>query len=300
MNPFVSVIIPNYNHAKYLDDRLQSVLNQTYQNFEVIILDDSSTDKSVEVIEKYRHNEHVSVIHYNKINSGSPFVQWNHGFELAKGELIWIAESDDDCNITFLDKLVSKFENDANLVFSFCRSIEMDENGHRKNVLQSMFPIDIRVDGKIFNKKFQIWGNKIWNASSVVFRRDMAMSVDKQYMNFKGAGDWLFWIEMAERGNVAVIAEPCNYYRIYKDNTTAKMRLSGNEDVEDKKIYDYFCKNNYLSFIAKIRLRKKYIYSIRFVNNYKNELLRQKSLKLWNPSMFDWLLAYVSYLLHKS
>ena len=50
--PFVSVIIPNYNHAKYLDERIQSVLTQTYQNFEIILLDDKSTDNSVEIINK--------------------------------------------------------------------------------------------------------------------------------------------------------------------------------------------------------------------------------------------------------
>jgi glycosyltransferase involved in cell wall biosynthesis len=53
-NPLVSVIIPNYNHARFLDERIQSILNQTYQNFEVIILDDKSSDNSVEVINKYK------------------------------------------------------------------------------------------------------------------------------------------------------------------------------------------------------------------------------------------------------
>ena len=54
--PLVSIIIPNYNHAQYLDERIQSVLKQTYQNFEVIILDDKSTDNSLEVINKYKDN----------------------------------------------------------------------------------------------------------------------------------------------------------------------------------------------------------------------------------------------------
>ena len=95
--PFVSVIIPNYCHAKYLDQRIQSVLNQTYQNFEVIILDDCSPDggASKAVIEKYRNNSHVSHIVYNENNSGSPFKQWKKGADMAQGELLWIAESDD-------------------------------------------------------------------------------------------------------------------------------------------------------------------------------------------------------------
>ena len=91
----VSIIIPNYNHAKFLDERIQSVLNQTYQNFELIILDDKSSDNSVEVINQYKDDPRVSSIIINKDNSGSTFKQWYKGIEIAKGEIIWIAESDD-------------------------------------------------------------------------------------------------------------------------------------------------------------------------------------------------------------
>lgn len=69
--PKVSVIIPNYNHSSYLKERIDSILNQTFQNFEVIILDDCSTDNSKEIIELYRDHTKVSHIVYNEKNSGS-------------------------------------------------------------------------------------------------------------------------------------------------------------------------------------------------------------------------------------
>ena len=100
---FVSVIIPNYNHAQYLPERIESVFGQTYPNYEVIILDDCSTDNSREVIEQYRTNPHVSQIIYNEENSGGVFKQWKKGLSLAKGDLLWIAESDDKCENTFLE-----------------------------------------------------------------------------------------------------------------------------------------------------------------------------------------------------
>lgn len=134
-NPKVSVIIPNFNHEKYLDERIQSVLNQTYTDFEVIILDDVSKDNSKEVIEKYRSNPHVSNIVYNTENSGSTFKQWAKGFNLAKGGLIWIAESDDSCSPKLLEKLVNEFEKMTNwfwLIRFPCLSMNMETSINRR------------------------------------------------------------------------------------------------------------------------------------------------------------------------
>jgi glycosyltransferase involved in cell wall biosynthesis len=84
----ISVIVPNYNHAKFLKERIDSILNQTIQDFELIILDDCSTDNSREIIESYRQLPNVSIF-YNSKNSGSPFKQWKKGINRAKGKYIW-------------------------------------------------------------------------------------------------------------------------------------------------------------------------------------------------------------------
>lgn len=296
MSNLISVIVPNYNHAQYLDIRLKSILAQTYTDFEIIILDDNSIDNSKEIIKRYEKDVHISHIICNKTNSGSPFIQWNRGFQYAKGDLIWIAESDDCCEPTFLENVVAEFERNSNLSFAFSRSIKIDENGNKGNILQPMFASDVRLNGKEFNMKFLIWGNKVWNASSVVFRKSNALTVNKQYMDFRGAGDWLFWIEMAEKGDVAVISEPLNYYRIYSKNTTNFMRMNGMEDVEDKKIYDFIISNYHLSWINKVRLQKCFIYKILYENKYTTADVCKESLRLWKPSLFLKLLAYVSHL----
>ena len=93
--PLVSVVIPNYNHGKYLRERIDSVLAQSFQDFEIIILDDKSTDDSLSIINEYKDNPHVAHIIVNEQNTGNPFIQWEHGISLAQGEYIWIAESDD-------------------------------------------------------------------------------------------------------------------------------------------------------------------------------------------------------------
>src|SRR5258707_14882309 len=90
--PRVSVIIPNYNHARYLRKRIETVLEQTYQDFEVILLDDCSTDGSSSIIDEYRNDSRVRM-GLNEKNSGSTFKQWNKGVGLAEGKNVWIAES---------------------------------------------------------------------------------------------------------------------------------------------------------------------------------------------------------------
>lgn len=104
--PLVSVIIPNYNYARYLDARIESVLNQTFTDFELILLDDVSTDDSLKVFDQYKDNPHVSCLVVNETNSGSPFKQWMKGILLAQGKYIWIAEADDLAESDFLEKLL--------------------------------------------------------------------------------------------------------------------------------------------------------------------------------------------------
>ena len=87
----VSIIVPNYNYERYLKERINSILNQTYTDYELILLDDASTDNSAELLAKYKNHPKVSHVIINKENSGSPFKQWMKGILLAKGEWIWIA-----------------------------------------------------------------------------------------------------------------------------------------------------------------------------------------------------------------
>lgn len=103
--PLVSVIVPNYNHASFLVERLESIYNQTYKNIEVILLDDCSTDNSREILSYYaKKYAHKTITLFNDVNSQRVFRQWNKGLNVAKGELIWIAESDDYCELDFLEK----------------------------------------------------------------------------------------------------------------------------------------------------------------------------------------------------
>src|SRR6516162_5433847 len=114
----VSVIVPNYNHAKYLRRRVDSILAQTYQDFELILLDDCSTDESREILASYANNPRVRT-EFNVRNSGSTFKQWNKGVRATHGKYVWIAESDDYADERLLETLVARLEAEPNVALCY-------------------------------------------------------------------------------------------------------------------------------------------------------------------------------------
>lgn len=284
--PLISVIIPNYNHANYLDERIQSVLNQTYQNLELIILDDKSTDNSLEVINKYRDNPHVSQIVVNEHNSGSAFKQWHRGIELAKGELIWIAESDDYCSPNFLEVLVNNHIA-SNSVFTFCKSKLVDEGGNklRENHQMSRAKGDIVLSGRQFISEYLGFSNEVQNASCAIFNKSEALSVDKDYMDFKGAGDWLFWLELAEKDNVCYINQELNNYRLH-NNTTSKVVKNGVEFHEMKTIYERLRNKGLLSEKDFKKCRQNNLQLIKSLDEIPQEV-KSELYEMWDVNIVD-------------
>lgn len=279
--PFVSVVIPNYNHARYLEQRLDSVFNQTYQNFEVIILDDCSTDNSLEIIEKYKDNPHLSQIVVNETNSGSTFKQWDKGIGLAKGEWIWIAESDDFCELNFLEEMVKQIEDRDGVVLEFCSSQFVDENGDfiptSNDWSQTLYVWD---RGYEFVKKRQCKGNSIWNASSAIFSRLVFQKVDDAYKTYKMAGDKLFWIEVALCGGVVHVNKRINYYRRHSETVSHKRVLDGTLFREEYAIMLYMHKRGLVKGICWIDGWVYYVGRI-LLEKFDSEYIRKELLELW-------------------
>ena len=271
----------------------QSVLNQTYHNFEVIILDDKSTDNSVEVINKYKDNPHVSHVVVNEENSGSTFRQWHKGFELAKGEIVWIAESDDSCDKSLLETLVCGYV-DHDAVLAFCRSCKYDVKGNKNYYLhQSKLHDDMVMDGKCFISQYMFERNSVANASSAIFSRQVAMSIDKQYMTMKGNGDWLFWVELMEHGKVVFVTKRLNLFRFHESNTTQSLRHQGISAIEYKKVYDYIVTHHQIPESEQKRVRLFYL--SKFMEaDYASFSDRRKVFKLWDKYRFWRIYLYLS------
>ncbi len=225
----VSVIIPNFNHSKYLVERIDSVLNQTYQDFELIILDDCSTDDSREIIERYRGHDRVSHIIYNEKNSGSTFRQWSRGLGLAKGEYVWIAESDDTAEPTLLEECVAQLEMDSRRVLCYCDSNFIDADSELivgfdlESLIDKPCAGVVNMKGLEFVRRRLLRHNYIYNASMALFRKDAVKYIDSTYKSFRGCGDWLFWGEVAVQGDVVRVSKRLNNFRQHPNKVTRQM-----------------------------------------------------------------------------
>ncbi len=216
-----------YNHENYLVQRIESVLNQTYQDFEVIVLDDCSSDNSRDIIDRYREHPKVSHIVFNTQNSGSTFKQWKKGVELAKGEWIWIAESDDYCDADLLNTLFANTLSCANTVLSYCQSYEVDEEGtvcrdmtfHTDALSIEQWNVDYCGSGMEEIKNYLLYRNTIPNASAVLFRKKAYEKVSNAFENMKMCGDWMLWLQLLKQGNIAYCSKPLNSFRKHQATT---------------------------------------------------------------------------------
>ena len=193
--PLVSVIIPNYNHAPYLDERIRSIAGQSFQDFEIILLDDCSTDQSISILNKWAKHPKISHFIVNKQNSGSTFLQWEKGFSLAKGKYIWIAESDDVAHPDFLNITVNYLNQfpDASLCFTGSFLIDASGNIDSRNWDRWTKSEATKNFSYIENKHFithqLLWFNTIYNASAVLFRRSALSEIDNTYKQLHYCGD---------------------------------------------------------------------------------------------------------------
>jgi glycosyltransferase involved in cell wall biosynthesis len=225
--PKVSVVIPNYNHARFLRKRIDSVLQQTFQDFEVILLDDSSTDDSRSILSSYAGDPRVR-IQFNEENSGSTFKQWNKGVRLARGEYVWIAESDDYADPRFLEHLVPVLDSRPRVVLVSCRSWRVDADGHAERYADSHSPrlahyaTGADVDGREQCQDHLVDFSGVWSASSVLFRASIYRRVGGADETLRFSGDSKTWAAMAQTGRVAFLSEPLNFHRIHIMTVTAQ------------------------------------------------------------------------------
>lgn len=233
MSPFVSVLVPNYNHARFLPRRLDSILEQTFKDFELIALDDCSSDDSRDVLKAYAQRAPMQLL-FNEQNSGTPFIQWRRGAEMAAGEYLWIAESDDFADPRLLEVLVDRVRRQPNIGIAYCQSLQVNERDETIGDMRwwtdeldrERWKHDFVNRGPDEVARYLICRNTIPNASAALVRKDLLLTAVQDAERLRLAGDWWTWARVLLESDVAFVAEPLNRFRTHqrsvRDTTAPK------------------------------------------------------------------------------
>ena len=218
-NPLVSIIVPCYNQAKYLDAALQSVLDQTYQNWECIIINDGSPDNTEEVAEKWviKDSRFKYFISENKGVCNAR----NIGIGMSKGELILPLDADDKIGNNYLNISVSKFFYNPNLKLVYCKA----EKFEGQNGSWDLKPFSLRnlaLDNVIFCSAF--------------FKKSDWQSIGGYDTNMlKGLEDWEFWISLLKNGGEVECIDYIGFFYRVKSSS----RQSDLKSESKKELFEY-------------------------------------------------------------
>ena len=254
--PAVSIIVPNYNHGKYLPKRLQSIFNQTFKDFEVILLDDASTDNSIDVLMDYQNRNDVRLIR-NEANTGSPCSQWLKGIDLAAADIIWIAESDDVCEPEFLAALMPAFRNPS-VRLAYSDSFVIDENDkitgdyvgceYLTSLSATKWKKNYLIDANDEINDGLGVKNTILNISAAIFRKpELSDELRKRLASMRIAGDWYFIANAIYKGKIQFEARKLNYHRRHSESVIGKTLINKKAEdfFEEFYIVQEFIFNNY-------------------------------------------------------
>lgn len=223
--PRVTVITPNYNYARYLPRRLDSILSQTFGDFELVVLDNASTDDSRRVIESYLHDPRVRAV-FNETNNGNVFKQWNLGLRRATGEYVWIAESDDYAEPTLLETLVDRLDRNPGAGLAICQSWFVDEHDRTITAEEAGYGPHVEGDfvanGRDFCLGHMYECNQIFNASAVLFRRSVLEAAGGAPESMRLCGDYMTYVNMLALSDIVSVSARLNHFRCHR--STSRMR----------------------------------------------------------------------------
>ncbi|PIE69783.1 MAG: hypothetical protein CSA21_00540 [Deltaproteobacteria bacterium] len=249
--PRVSVLVPNYNYGRYIEARLQSIQAQEYPIYEIIVLDDCSTDDSLARIHAFAATcaRPLRIVE-NSENSGNVFRQWAKGIDMVRGDVVWIAEADDLAKPDFLSTVMRAFEDPAT-VLSYCDSIQVDEDDQ---VLATDYryytdpvstthwaehyinPGEDEIARALYVK------NTIPSVSGVVMAttplREILAEHRSHLENVRFVGDWLVYLWLAERGAIAYNTASKNIHRRHHQNSVTLSSFGAAQLAEIKAVQE--------------------------------------------------------------
>lgn len=214
----VSIVVASYNHARFLDRRMQSLLAQTYAPIEIIVIDDRSPDDSVAVLRKYASHNNVTLL-VREQNGGWVTVS-NQGVSLARGEFVLFANCDDACEPTMIARLIEGMRAAPGAGISFCRSRLVDEADRplgddftvREAAFRERCSRDTVVPGDEM-RRFLFDSCVIPNLSAALIRRECFETAGLLSSEYKVCCDWDLFFRIFAQYSAYYVAEPLNHFR---------------------------------------------------------------------------------------
>lgn len=223
----ISIIIPSYNHAKYIKKCIDSVLNQTYKNWELIIIDDGSKDSSVEIIESYR-DKRITLIQQSNAGAHSAI---NRGLALTKGEYLTILNSDDEYHANRLRECMRVFQEQPEVDFISTWINIVDDASQIlgvKEAWKNMHPWEIKNQNLTFLDSDDyalnaLMANFVSTTSNMIFKREVYAQLGGM-RNLRFAHDWDFLLRVCSKFNCYNLEKPLMNYRVHGSNTISTNR----------------------------------------------------------------------------
>jgi glycosyltransferase involved in cell wall biosynthesis len=226
----VDIFIPSYNHGRFLKERIESILNQSFGNFNVHIFDDASTDESADIFKEFSGDPRLKNVYINQQTSGSPFGNWSRFIPLIKEDFVWVAESDDYVNLDFLSLAIEEHNRYKNLGMVVGKSTVVDESGGPMGEARDYFVSQIPplvdndysqvFDGKSVIKYELINRNPFPNMSAVLFSsKILHKCLATELPRFYFLRDWLLYQQVLSISDVAVMKKRVNFFRSHRAST---------------------------------------------------------------------------------
>lgn len=223
-----SILIANYNNGKYFRDCYNSLVNQTYENWEAIIVDDASTDNSVEVIQSIIKDDPRFKLYHNTVNQGCGFTK-RECMKYAEGELCAYLDPDDAIYTQALEKTIQEFANNTDIVATYSQMMLCDAN---------------LIADKVFASTKQVYNNRyffncpIQFAHFFTFKKETYLKTSGINPTLRSAVDQDLYLKILEYGDVKYIKEPLYLYRLHSNGISQHSSKQGAKESFAKVIYD--------------------------------------------------------------
>ena len=293
--PLVSICIPTYNGSKFIAEAMESAINQTYSNLEIIVSDDASNDDTIKIIEAFKQKTNIPIfIHQHQPNGIG--ANWNHCIKKANGKYIKFLFQDDVLMPTCVNEMVNVLENDASIgLVASMRTFIVEASyineetekwikayGNLQEALQLPLKNGMRIlDKNLFKSDLFLKSplNKVGEPPTTMFRKDLIKNIGYYREDLKQILDYEFYYRLLKKYKIAILEKELVKFRLHQQQATNLNR--GNDGLDyvkyDKLIYKeyfwYLNKKKQKEFLKRYHpIVKKYDAVLKLLRKIKRKL----------------------------